>query len=58
MNLVMFDKFCPNLKTRAQLEERRFDMNKYDRNHEIYVVTMIPLCSTKRVGDHLRERED
>ena len=22
----MFDKFCPSLKTRAQLEERRFDM--------------------------------
>jgi hypothetical protein len=28
MNLGMFDKFCPRLKTRAQLEERRFDMSR------------------------------
>jgi hypothetical protein len=36
----MFDKFCPSLKTRAQLEERRFDMNRSDRNNERYVIPM------------------
>jgi len=38
MDLGMFDKFCPSLKSRAQLEERRFDMNRYDNNSEIYVI--------------------
>jgi hypothetical protein len=36
----MFDRFCPSLKTRAQLEERRFDMNRSDRNSERYVIPM------------------
>jgi hypothetical protein len=36
----MFDKFCPSLKTRAQLEEIRFDMNRSDRNNERYVIPM------------------
>ena len=36
----MFDRFCPSLKTRAQLEERRFDMNRLDRNSERYVIHM------------------
>jgi len=40
MDLGMFDKFCPNLKTRAQLEDRIFDMNKSDRNNEMYVIPM------------------
>jgi hypothetical protein len=40
MNLGMFDKFCPSLKTRAQLEERRFDMSRSDRNDERYVIPM------------------
>jgi hypothetical protein len=40
MDLGMFDRFCPSLKTRAQLEERRFDMNKSDRNNERYVIPM------------------
>jgi hypothetical protein len=40
MNLGMFDKFCSNLKTRVQLEERRFDMNRFDRNNERYVIPM------------------
>jgi hypothetical protein len=39
MNLGMFDRFCPSLKTRAQLEER-VDLNKFDRNREIYVIPM------------------
>ena len=36
----MFDKFCPNLKTRAQLEEIIFDMNRSDINNERYVIPM------------------
>jgi hypothetical protein len=28
------------MKTRAQLEEIRFDMSRYDRNNEKYVITM------------------
>jgi hypothetical protein len=40
MDLGMFDRFCPSLKTRAQLEERRFDMNRSDRNNERYVIPM------------------
>jgi hypothetical protein len=35
----MFDKSCPSLKTRAQLEERRVDMSRSDRNNERYVIT-------------------
>ena len=37
MDLGMFDKFCPSLKTRAQLEDKRFDMS---RSNEIYVIPM------------------
>jgi hypothetical protein len=40
MNLGMFDRFGPSLKTRAQLEERRFDLNKFDRDSERYVIPM------------------
>jgi hypothetical protein len=40
MNLGMFDKFCPSLKTWVQLEERRFDMSRSDRTSEIYVIPM------------------
>jgi hypothetical protein len=40
MDLGMFDKCYPSIKTRAQLEERRFDMSIYDRNNEIYVIPM------------------
>ena len=32
----MFDKFCPSLKNREQLKERRFDMSRFDR----YVIPM------------------
>jgi hypothetical protein len=34
------DRFFPNMKTRAQLEERRFDMSISDRNSERYVIPM------------------
>jgi hypothetical protein len=36
----MFDKFCPSLKSRAQLEERRFDMSRSDRNNERYLIPL------------------
>jgi hypothetical protein len=40
MDLGMFDKFCPSLKSRAQLDERRFDMSRSDKNSERYVIPM------------------
>ena len=36
MDLGTFDRFYPSLKTRAQLEERRCEMNR----SEIYVIPM------------------
>ena len=35
----MFNRFCPSLKNREQLEER-VDLNKFDRNREKYVIPM------------------
>jgi hypothetical protein len=35
----MFYRFCPSLKTRAQLEERRCDVNRSDRNSERHVIS-------------------
>jgi hypothetical protein len=32
MDLGMFDKFCPSLKSRVQLDERRFNVSKSDKN--------------------------
>jgi hypothetical protein len=40
MDLGMFDIFCPSLKTREQLEERRIDISRYDKNNERYVIPM------------------
>jgi hypothetical protein len=40
MDLGMFDKFCPRLKNRAQLEERRSDISRFDKNSERYVIPM------------------
>jgi hypothetical protein len=40
MDLGMFDKIFPSLKTRAQIDERRFDMSRSNRNNERYVITM------------------
>jgi hypothetical protein len=40
MNLGMFDKFGPCLKTMAQLEERRLDLNKFNRDSERCVIPM------------------
>jgi hypothetical protein len=36
----MFDKFCPSLKSRAQLDKRRYDMSRSDKNSERYVILM------------------
>jgi hypothetical protein len=38
MDLGMFDRFCPSLKTREKLEEIRCEMNRSDRNSERYVI--------------------
>jgi hypothetical protein len=35
----MFDRFCPSLKTREQLEER-VDLNRFYIDSEIYVIPM------------------
>jgi hypothetical protein len=40
MDLGMFDRFGANLKTREKLEEGRFDLNRFDRNSERYVLPM------------------
>jgi hypothetical protein len=40
MDLGMIDRFSPSLKTRAQLEERKFHLNKFDRVSERYVIPM------------------
>jgi thymidylate synthase ThyX len=40
MDLGMFDKICPILKTRVLIEKRRFDMSRYDSNSERYVIPM------------------
>ena len=40
MNLGVFDRYYPNLKTRALIDERKFDMNKSDKYNDRYVITM------------------
>ena len=40
MNLGMFDRFCPSLKTRTLIDERRSVMNRSDKNHERNVIPM------------------
>jgi hypothetical protein len=53
MDLGMIDRFCPSLKIRAQLEERRFDMSKSDRNSERYVIPIHRknICTNKWMQD-------
>jgi hypothetical protein len=46
MDLGMFDKFCPSLKSRAQLDERRFDMSRSDK----IVKDMLYLCIERMFG--------
>jgi hypothetical protein len=40
MDIGRFDKICPSLKTRALIDERRFDMSRSDKNSERYVIPM------------------
>jgi hypothetical protein len=40
MDLGMFDRFYPNLKTRVLIDERIFDMHRSDKNSEKYVIPM------------------
>ena len=40
MDLGMFDRFYPSLKTRALIDERRLDMSRSDKNSEKYVIPM------------------
>ena len=40
MDLGMFDRLCPSLKTRALIDERKFDMNRYDKYKDRYVIPM------------------
>jgi hypothetical protein len=40
MDLGIFDRFRPIMKTREQLEERRCDMNRSDKNSKICVIPM------------------
>jgi hypothetical protein len=40
MDLGMFNKCYPSLKTREQLEEKMFDMTRSNRNNERYVIPM------------------
>jgi hypothetical protein len=36
----MFDRFFPRLKTSALINERKFDMNRYDKYNNRYVIPM------------------
>jgi hypothetical protein len=40
MDLGIFDRFHPSLKTRVFIDERRFDMNRSNNNSEKYVIPM------------------
>jgi hypothetical protein len=40
MDLGMSDRFCPRLKNRALIDERRFDMNRPNNNSDRYVIPM------------------
>jgi len=40
MDIGMFDRFCPSLKTRVLVDERRFDMSISNKNSERYVIPM------------------
>jgi hypothetical protein len=36
----MFDRFYPSFKTRALIDERKFDMNRSDKYSDRYVIPM------------------
>jgi hypothetical protein len=45
----MFDRVCPSLKTRVLVDERRFDISRFDKNSERYVIPMYRknVCTNK-----------
>jgi hypothetical protein len=40
MDLGMFNRVYPSLKTRALVDERLFDISRSDKNSERYVIPM------------------
>jgi hypothetical protein len=40
MDLGMVDRLSPSLKTRTLINEQRFDISRYDKNSERYVIPM------------------
>ena len=40
MDLGMFYRFRPSLKTRALIDERKFDMNRSNKYNDRYVIPM------------------
>jgi hypothetical protein len=40
MDLGLFNRVCPSLKARSLIDERRFDMSRYDKNSERYIIPM------------------
>ena len=36
----MFNRVCPSLKSRALIDEIRFDMSRFDKNNDRYVIPM------------------
>jgi hypothetical protein len=40
MYLGIFDRLYPSLKNRVFIDERGFDMNRYDKNNEKYAIPM------------------
>jgi hypothetical protein len=40
MDLGMFDRLCPSLKSRALIDERMFELCRSDKNSERYVIPM------------------
>jgi hypothetical protein len=40
MDLRMFKRVCPSLKARSLIDERIFDMNRSNKNSEIYIIPM------------------
>jgi hypothetical protein len=40
MDLGMLDRCCPSFQTRALINERKFDMNRFDKYSERYVIPM------------------
>jgi hypothetical protein len=36
----MLDRLCPSFKTRALIDEIKFDMNRFDKYNDRYVIPM------------------